>query len=372
MSGSVVAPRASLPMARVAPASTDATRAPSSTGASSAQPHDAGSLRWQRARLVLDQHQRERDAATQPEQVLPVRAELADLLPLHGLRRGSTVVVRGSTTLLLALLAEATAGGSWAAVVGMPNLGLVAAAELGVAIPRLALIPNPGTNFADVVAALLDGIDLVAVAPGAVPTHRRAHIARSNTTLARRLSARARHRKSVLLAFGDWPGADLELTCTGTRWSGLGNGNGYLKSRESTITVHGRGIASRPTTHKLTLPAAPTPNPTPLRRPISVAWANDRPTITPPDLTSPIGPATPINSTAQANQLGVVAPTDSANLAGPAAYPRSIRPVSPINRATLTGLSSADSTQPADLTNQPAAKWPTNANANDLQAVEAG
>jgi hypothetical protein len=349
-------------MARVAPASTDATRAPSSTGASSAQPHDAGSLRWQRARLVLDQHQRDRDAATEPEQVLPVRAELADLLPLHGLRRGSTVVVRGSTALLLALLAEATAGGSWAAVVGMPTLGLVAAAELGVAIPRLALIPNPGTNFADVVAALLDGIDLVAVAPGAVPTHRRAHTARSNTTLARRLSARARHRKSVLLAFGDWPGADLELTCTGTRWSGLGNGHGHLKSRESTITVHGRGIASRPTTHKLTLPA-PTPTPTPLRRPISVAWANDRPTTTPP---------APINSTAQANQLGVVAPTDSANLAGPAAYPRSIRPVSPINRAMLTGLNSADSTQPADLTNQLAAQWPTNANADDLQAVEAG
>jgi hypothetical protein len=227
------------------------------------------------------------------------------------------VVVRGSTTLLLALLAEATAGGSWAAVVGMPDLGLVAAAELGVAIPRLALIPHPGANFADVVAALLDGIDLVAVAPGAVPTNRRAHTARSNTTLARRLSARARHRKSVLLAFGDWPGADLELTCAGTRWFGLGSGHGHLRSRESTITVHGRGIASRPTTHTLTLPVVPTP----LRRPGSVAWANDSPAV-----------ANSINVRVRASHTG------------------SARQVSSINRATQ----------------------PTDADVDDLQAVEAG
>src|SRR2546422_1478023 len=65
--------------------------------------------------------------------VLPVRPELADLFPWGGLRRGSTVAVRGSTSLLLALLAESTVAGSWAAVVGMPNLGVVVAAELGVA-----------------------------------------------------------------------------------------------------------------------------------------------------------------------------------------------------------------------------------------------
>jgi hypothetical protein len=46
--------------------------------------------------------------------VLPVLDGLADLLPWGGLRCGSTVVVRGSTTLLLALLA--TASSAWAAV----------------------------------------------------------------------------------------------------------------------------------------------------------------------------------------------------------------------------------------------------------------
>ncbi|TVT37153.1 hypothetical protein FNH05_25060, partial [Amycolatopsis rhizosphaerae] len=100
-------------------------------------------------------------------QVLPVLPELRELLPAGGLRRGGTVAVRGSTSLLLALLAEATATGSWAAAVGMPNLGLVAAAEFGIEVRRLALVPRPGAEFAPVTAALLDGMDLVAVAPGA-------------------------------------------------------------------------------------------------------------------------------------------------------------------------------------------------------------
>jgi hypothetical protein len=85
--------------------------------------------------------------------------------------------------------------------------------------------------------------------------------------LARRLSARARHRKSVLIVFGDWPGADLELSRTHTTWFGLGDGcgDGHLVARELTITVRGRGTASRPTTHRLTFPAAAT-SPIPLRR----------------------------------------------------------------------------------------------------------
>jgi hypothetical protein len=184
-------------------------------------------------------------------QVLPVHAGLAHLLPHRGLRRGSTVVVRGSTTVLLALLAEATAEGSWAAVVGMPDIGLLAAAELGVAVSRLALVPRPGAELGAVVAALLDGLDVVAVAATGSLTKR----AGSLTTLARRLSARARNRESVLVSFGPWPGADLELDCTGSHWTGLGDGYGHLVEREITITVRGRGMAARPATDRIHLPA---------------------------------------------------------------------------------------------------------------------
>jgi hypothetical protein len=65
------------------------------------------------------------------------------VLPWAGLRRGSTVGVHGSVS-LLALLSAATSEGSWAAVVGMPEMGLVAAAEMGVAVQRLGHIPRPG------------------------------------------------------------------------------------------------------------------------------------------------------------------------------------------------------------------------------------
>ena len=108
---------------------------------------------------------------------LPVLPELSGLLPGRGLRRGSTVAVAtgraapagGGTSLLLALLAAASQSGSWCAVVGVPALGALAAAESGIALDRLALVPNPGPDWPTVVAALIDGVDLVLTAvPGPI------------------------------------------------------------------------------------------------------------------------------------------------------------------------------------------------------------
>lgn len=174
--------------------------------------------------------------------VLPVLSALADLLPRRGLRRGSTVAVHGSISLLLALLAEATASGHWAAVVGLPRLGVAAASELGVDVSRLALVPRPGADLASVTAALLDGLDLVAAAPV------------ERVQDARRLSARARHRGAVLLSSGPWPGAELELRCTSARWNGLAHGHGYLREREVVVDVVGRGAVARPSRTVLSLP----------------------------------------------------------------------------------------------------------------------
>lgn len=168
------------------------------------------------------------------ERVLPVRRELRALLPDGGLRRGSTVAVRGSTSLLLALLAEATVTGSWAAAVGMPNLGLAAAGEFGVEVGRLALVPRPGADVVPVTAALLDGVDLVAVAPGGMAP-----------SVARRLSARARYRGAVLLALGPWPGAEVELEYEAGPWTGLDAGSGHLRARQAGIRVTRRGSPAR-------------------------------------------------------------------------------------------------------------------------------
>ncbi|MBE1498851.1 hypothetical protein H4696_005951 [Amycolatopsis lexingtonensis] len=185
--------------------------------------------------------QAERARAT--GRVLPVAPALAGLLPAAGLRRGSTVAVHGSTSLLLALLAPATASGSWAAVVGMPSLGLAAAAEHGANLSRLALVPRPAAEFPAVVAALLDGVDVVAV-----------HSETVLPSVARRLSARARHRGAVLLTSGAWPGADVELSCRREAWTGPEEGYGHLRQRRAAIRVHGRGSAARPVSTELLLP----------------------------------------------------------------------------------------------------------------------
>lgn len=181
------------------------------------------------------------------DRVLPVAPALAELVPWGGLRRGSTVSIGGSTSLLLAFLAEATARGSWAAVVGMPELGVVAARELGVAVHRLALIPRPGAELPQVTAALLDGLDLVVVPAGGAGGTR-------DPNLARRLSARARNRGAVLLTAGSWPGTEVELRCATVSWSGVDDGYGHLAQREVLVDTAGRRGAARSTRTRLLLP----------------------------------------------------------------------------------------------------------------------
>lgn len=177
---------------------------------------------------------------------VPVPKQLAALLPWGGLRRGSVVAVQGSTSLLLALLSTASAAGSWTAVVGRPDLGLLAAAEAGVAVERLALVPRPGTQLAAVTAILLDGVELVAVAG----------VERLSTAELRRLTGRARHRGAVLLPLGDWPGADVRLHGERLEWDGLGAGHGRLRSMRLTVQATGRGAAAQPRTADVALVGA--------------------------------------------------------------------------------------------------------------------
>jgi len=177
------------------------------------------------------------------DRLLPLVASFVDLFPERGLRRGSTVVIGrggapGMTSMALALLSGPCAGGSWCAVVGVPDIGLVAAGQLGIDMERLALVPAPGAQWAMVTAALLEGFDVVLLRAGG-------HISHSD---ARKLGARARERGSVLAVMGDnWPGtADVRLSIDAGRWSGLEQGCGYLWAREVEVVAGGKGAASRP------------------------------------------------------------------------------------------------------------------------------
>jgi hypothetical protein len=157
------------------------------------------------------------------------------------------VTVSRSVALALALAAGASAAGSWVAAVGLPDLGIVAAAETGIALERLALVPTPGARaWPAVVAAFLDAVDVVLVcAPARLPAAQ-----------ARRLAARARERGSVLVPLGAWPEpADLRLAVTASAWRGLGQGHGRLQSRQVEVLVAGRGAATRERRVLLWLPS---------------------------------------------------------------------------------------------------------------------
>jgi hypothetical protein len=190
-----------------------------------------------------------------PAEPLPVLPPLDALFPRGAISRGTVVVVEGSTWLALALAAGASAAGSWCAVVGLPSLGPAAAEEVGIDLERLVLVPSPGPQWATAVAALLDGFDVVLARP----------TGQVKAAEARRLAARARERRAVILALGSWPDTvDLRIRVVDSEWAGLRAGYGRIAARLAKIASQGRGAAARERRVAATLPDL---GPVPLRPP---------------------------------------------------------------------------------------------------------
>ena len=177
--------------------------------------------------------------------VLPVPAPIAELLPRRGLVAGTVAEVSGASTAAVALLAQVSAAGGTAALVGLPQLNLAVAAELGADLDRVAVVPEPGVDALEVAAVLLDGIDLVLVAADRVTPSR-----------ARVLTGRARRQSSTLLAVGApgcWPGAAvrIEAQVAGYRHApgaveiAPHNGYGRIGGLRLDVTVSGTGISPR-------------------------------------------------------------------------------------------------------------------------------
>jgi hypothetical protein len=198
-------------------------------------------------------------AEVQERDVLPILGELGQLLPDHGLVKGSVVMCSGSS-LMLGLLAAVTGAKQLAAVVGCRRMGLLAAAEMGADLSRLFHIPQPGEDPLAVLAVLLDGLDLVVfdLAGASVPPSR-----------SRALIARVRSHRSVLVVTGgDWVGSDLRLKSRPAAYSGLGCGHGRLRSIHLDVQVSGKGL--QPRTGRLVL-AGSGPNHT--------SWTLEAPTV---------------------------------------------------------------------------------------------
>jgi hypothetical protein len=174
---------------------------------------------------------------------LPVLPALGELLP-GGLARGSVVAAGRWSLLCLALAAGASVAGAWCAVAGVPQLGVSAAAGVGLDPARLLLVADPGTAWPQVVASLLDGCELVLLRP---PSQAPAQVRR-------RLEAVLRRCGGVLVVAGDWDGAQARLLVTRQEWAGIEAGHGRLRARRVLVVADGRGAAARPRTRWLWLP----------------------------------------------------------------------------------------------------------------------
>ncbi|HVE93579.1 MAG TPA: hypothetical protein VNB24_01570 [Acidimicrobiales bacterium] len=180
------------------------------------------------------------------ERRLEVRGAAAALFP-SGIRKGTAVALpsprpaldAAALRLTLALAAGTTPVDGWVAAVGVPALGVVAAAEAGLPLDRLVFLAAPESTWGTVTIAAVDAFDVVVVnAP-----------ARPRAAEVRRLAARARERGAVLLVTGTgaraWP-AEAHAAVASATWDGLGSGHGHLESCRLTVALEGRGgIRSR-------------------------------------------------------------------------------------------------------------------------------
>jgi hypothetical protein len=174
---------------------------------------------------------------------LPVLPALAGLLP-GGLPRGAVVAAGGWGLLCLALAAGASAEGTWTALVGLPQLGVAAAADVGVDPGRMLLVADPGPSWPQVVASLLDGCELVVLRPPGRPS----------AQVRTRLAAALRRSGGVLVVAGEWEGARARLSVARQEWAGAGAGHGRLRARRVQVVADGRGAAARPVRQWLWLP----------------------------------------------------------------------------------------------------------------------
>jgi hypothetical protein len=165
------------------------------------------------------------------ERTLPVHDALVELLP--ALQRGSTIACggRAAVSLALALAAAPSRDGAWVGVAGLPELGVRAAADMGLALERLVMVAGD-PPWVDVLAAMIDGFDVILVGQ---------RVGRLANGAVRRLQARAQSRGVVMLTVGvPALGADLQLTTDDARWIGLGDGHGVATGRRVLVELGGR------------------------------------------------------------------------------------------------------------------------------------
>ncbi len=152
---------------------------------------------------------------------------LTTLLPGGALKAGCAYAVQGSTALAMALMAGPATAGAWCGVVDVPSFGVAAATGWGLDPERTVLIPDAGEDWLQVLTACIDALGVVVFAP-------RGHVPAG---VAARLGARLRSTGAVLVVLGAWPRSEVRLRVDESRWEGIGQGHGYLRSRVVTASA---------------------------------------------------------------------------------------------------------------------------------------
>jgi len=179
---------------------------------------------------ALQQRIRSMETAGISERIFPVSEPLQNLFPEGGLRKGVTYQCDVSASLKAALISQATSQGVWCALVGVPDMGLAAAQDMGVALERLVLVPHPGEQWLAVLGALSDVVGIIVLGPVSPPSQR----------LIATVAGRLRERASTLLVSSPWPHTEGILSVTSHRWEGLGQGHGMLTRHRVSVAFSSR------------------------------------------------------------------------------------------------------------------------------------
>lgn len=113
--------------------------------------------------------------------------------PTVSLTAGRVWHVESGNAALFEALLEMRESGQWIGFIGVKNLGWLAAEEKGIPLGKTLVVPRVGENALKVVAALIDGVDLIAAGPlPLTPQNQRA------------LAGRARARKTTIVTTVPW------------------------------------------------------------------------------------------------------------------------------------------------------------------------
>ncbi|RRQ25595.1 hypothetical protein DK926_22795 [Rhodococcus sp. Eu-32] len=176
---------------------------------------------------------------------IPVPLPLAELLPHGALARGTALTVTGAGSVLVGIVAAASAAGHHVAIIGQPKFGLLAVHEHGGDLSKVAVIAGGGDSL-EVASICLDGVDLVVTTLGGrdiPPTRSRALLARTRS-----------HAAVLICTDGRMPGIDLTIDSRLVDVAGIGQGRGRLRSITIDTTIRGRAVQPRTGRYTLTAP----------------------------------------------------------------------------------------------------------------------